>query len=80
MRKKAEKAQEPRQNASIFPRLLRIKAPQRPCDSNYNLHVEAGGSPLRCFTASNVRPRSEPRPGGLQSTEDVQRPVIIMWV
>ena len=29
--------------------------PRWPCSPNYNLHETAGGSPLRCLTASNVR-------------------------
>ena len=46
-------------------------SPQKPCESNYNLHERAGGLPLCCFSASNVHHRSEPWAGGLQSTAKV---------
>ena len=46
-------------------------SPQKPCESNYNLHERAGGLPLCCFSASNVHHRSKPWAGGLQSTAKV---------
>ena len=46
-------------------------SPPMPCEPSYNLHKKAGGSPLCCFSASNVQPASFSRPGGLQSAAEV---------
>ena len=58
---------------------LRGCAPQMPCRPNYNLHEWAGGSPPRCFSASNIRPHlkgADGRPAiDSESTASLERNV-----
>ena len=60
-----------RKRSAAAKRKKKNVSPQKPCESNYNLHERAGGLPLCCFSASNVHHRSEPWAGGLQSTAKV---------
>jgi len=52
------------------PALSRRPSPLLPWGPYKNLHVVAGGSPLRCFSASNIQERSNAASGGLQFTPE----------